>query len=56
MCNLNRGTKLMRKERIVSQKEAVMQVRLTYPPSWHWDSNGDKAASSFLGAKFGGPL
>ena len=56
MCNLNRGTKLMRKERTVSEGEAVMQVRLTYPPSWHWDPNGDKAASSFLGAKFGGPV
>lgn len=56
MCNLNRGTKLTRKERIVSQREAVMQVRLTYPPSWHSDPNGDKAASSMLGAKFGGPV
>ena len=46
----------MRKERTVSEGEAVMQVRLTYPPSWHWDPNGDKAASSFLGAKFGGPV
>lgn len=46
----------MRKERIVSQREALMQVRLTYPPSWHWGPNGDKATGSFLGAKFGGPV
>jgi len=45
----------MRKERIVSQRGAIMQVRLTYPPSWHWGPNGDKVVSSFLGARFGGP-
>jgi len=45
----------MRKEREVSQRDAVMLVRLTYPPSWHWVPNGDKVASPLLGAKFGGP-
>jgi hypothetical protein len=37
-------------------KKTVMQVRLTYPPSWHWELKGDKTSASFLVAKFGGEV
>jgi hypothetical protein len=55
--NSNRARKLMRNERAKKYpRKTIKPVRLTYPPSWHWELKGDKPPPSPLLAKFGGEV